>query len=148
MPVAGRERHGVRVEVGVALLLPAVGRQRLAEVAVAVEEADAHERHAEVAARLEVVAGQHAETARVLGERLGDAELRREVGDRLERRVVAGLEPAIAVEVALVLVAHLAEEAHEAGIVDQRLEAFARHHAEHAAPGRGPRRPTRRGRPT
>ena len=75
-PVARRERHGVRVEVGVALLLPAVGRQRLAEVAVAVEEADAHQRHAEVAARLEVVAGQHAEAARVLGERLGDAELR------------------------------------------------------------------------
>ncbi len=48
------------IEVGVALLLPAVGRERLAEVAVAVEEADADQRHAEVAGRLEVVAGQHA----------------------------------------------------------------------------------------
>ena len=75
-PVARGERHRVRVEVGVALLLPAVGGQRLPEVAVAVEEADAHERHAEVAARLEVIAGQHAEAAGVLRERLGDAELR------------------------------------------------------------------------
>ena len=131
-PVARREGHGVRVEVGVALLLPAVGGQRLAEVAVPVEEADADQRHAEVAARLEVVAGQHAEAAGVLGERLGDPELGGEVGDGLQRRVLAGLEPAIAVEVALVLVAHLAEEAHEAGVVDQRVEPLARHHAEHA----------------
>ena len=42
--LAQGERHGVRVEVGVALLLPAVGRQRLAEVAVPVEEADADQR--------------------------------------------------------------------------------------------------------
>ena len=73
------------VEVGVALLLPAVGVERLAEVAVPVEEADADERHAEVAGRLEVVAGEHAEAAGVLGERLGDAELGREVGDRAQR---------------------------------------------------------------
>ena len=30
------------------------------------------------------------------------------------------------------LVADLAEEAHEAGVVDQRVEPLARHHAEHA----------------
>ncbi len=83
--VAREQRHGVRVEVGVALLLPAVGRERLAEVAVAVEEADADERHAEVAGRLEVVAGEHAEAARVLREGLGDAELGREVGHRAQR---------------------------------------------------------------
>ncbi len=36
--------HRIRVEVGVALLLPAVDRQLLAEVAMAVEQPDAHER--------------------------------------------------------------------------------------------------------
>jgi hypothetical protein len=47
----------------------------------AVEQADADERHAEVAGRLEVVAGEDAEAAGVLRQRLGDAELGREVGD-------------------------------------------------------------------
>ncbi len=59
-----------------------LARQQLAEVAVAVEEADADDRHAEVAGRLEVVAGEDAEPARVLRQRLAEAELGREVGDR------------------------------------------------------------------
>ena len=74
--VDGGQRHRIRVEIGVALLLPAVDRQLLAEVPVAVEQPDADERDAEVGRRLEMVAGEHAETARVLRERLGDAELR------------------------------------------------------------------------
>ena len=43
-----RERQAVGVEHRVALLLPAVGRDRLREVAGLVEQADADERHAEV----------------------------------------------------------------------------------------------------
>ncbi len=73
--LAGREGQRVRIEVGVDLLLPAVGRQGLAEVAVAVEEADSHQRHTEVARGLEVVAGQHTEAPGVLRQRLSDAEL-------------------------------------------------------------------------
>ena len=112
--LARREGHRVRVEVGVALLLPAVDRQRLAEVAVPVEEADADEGHAEVAGRLEVVAGEHAEAARVLREGLGDAELGGEVGHRAQRGAVAGLEPAVARRrSAASSASHLAEEAHE-----------------------------------
>ena len=84
-PVAQRQRHGVRVEVGIALLLPAVVGEALAEVAVPVEEADADERHAEVGRRLQVVAGEHAEAAGVLRQRLGDAELGGEVADELQR---------------------------------------------------------------
>ena len=80
-----RDRQPVGVEDRVVLLLPALARQRLAEVAVPVEQADADERHAEVAGGLEVVAGQDAEAAGVLRQRGGDAELRREVGDRLRR---------------------------------------------------------------
>ena len=117
----------VGVEVGVALLLPAVGVERLAEVAVPVEEADADEGHAEVAGRLQVVAGQHAEAAGVLRERLGDAELGGEVGDRAQRaRAVAGLEPAgLRRGSGCSSVVHLVEEAEEAGVGGQRVEPLA-----------------------
>ena len=77
-----RERQAVGVEHRVGLLLPAVAGQRLAEVAVPVEQADADDRHAEVAGGLEVVAGQDAEAAGVLRQHRGDAELRGEVADR------------------------------------------------------------------
>ncbi len=50
------EREFVGVEDGIVLLLPAVAREGLPEVAVAVEESDADERDAEVAGGLEVVA--------------------------------------------------------------------------------------------
>ena len=130
--LAGRQGHHVGVEQGVALLLPAVRVEALAEVAVAVEQADADERHAEVARRLEVVAGQHAEAARILRHRLGDAELGREVGHEIERAVALGLEPAVALEVALQLAVHLAQEPLEPGVAGEGVEAFARHQAEQA----------------
>ncbi len=68
------ERQLVGVEDGVVLLLPAVPGQGLAEVAVAVEQADPDERHTEVAGGLEVVAGEDAEAAGVLGQGGGDSE--------------------------------------------------------------------------
>ncbi len=79
-------RQAVGVEHRVALLLPAVARDRLAEVAGAVEQADADDRHAEVGGALQVVAGEDAEAARVLRQRGRDAELGREVGDRARAR--------------------------------------------------------------
>jgi hypothetical protein len=56
---------------------PAGGRRRSATggSSRAVEQADPDHGHAEVAGRLEVVAGEHAEAARVLGQDLADAEL-------------------------------------------------------------------------
>ena len=74
-----------RVDAGVGLLLPAVGVEVLMEVALGVQQPDADEWHAEVGGRLQVVAGEHPEPAGVLRERLGDAELGREVGDEVER---------------------------------------------------------------
>ena len=79
--VGGVQRQAVRVERWVALLLPAVGVEALAEVALGVEQADADERQAEVGGGLQVVAGEDAEAAGVLRQRLGDAELGGEVGD-------------------------------------------------------------------
>ncbi len=77
------------VEDGVLLLLPAVPAEGLAEVAVPVEQSDADQGDAEVAGGLEVVAGEDAEAAGVLGQGGGHAELGREVGDG--GREVAGL---------------------------------------------------------
>ena len=61
---------GRGVEDRVVLLLPAVGGQRLPEVPAPVEQADPDDRHAEVAGRLQVVAGQDAEAAGVLRQHL------------------------------------------------------------------------------
>ena len=80
-PLQQGQRQLVGVEDGVVLLLPAVPGQGLAEVAVPVEQPDADQRDAEVAGRLEMVAGEDAEAAGVLGQGGRDAELGREVGD-------------------------------------------------------------------
>lgn len=78
-----------RVDVGVDLLLVAVGVEVLVEVAVAVEEADGDEWDGHLGGAFEVVAGEAAEAAGVDLEALGDAELGAEVGD-LEGFVGAG----------------------------------------------------------
>ena len=57
------------------------GGDLLVEVAVPVEKADADERNAEIGGRLEVVAREHAEAARVDRQPLVEPELEREVGD-------------------------------------------------------------------
>ena len=71
------------IQLLVDLLLPAVGRQALMEVALRIHEADADERHAEVARFLAVIARQHAEAAGIDRQRLMQRELRGEVGDLL-----------------------------------------------------------------
>ena len=67
--------HGVGVHTRIALLLPPVGIEALSEVALPVEKAHSDHRHPQAAGRLEVVPGQYPEPPRVLGERLGYAEL-------------------------------------------------------------------------
>ena len=59
-----RQRQAAQVVVGVVVLLVAVGVDRLAEVALAIEQADADERQGHVAGGLHVVAGEDAEAAR------------------------------------------------------------------------------------
>ena len=54
----------------------------LAEIALVVEQSDGHQRHAEAAGALDVVAGQDAEAAGVDRHRFVDAELGGEIGDR------------------------------------------------------------------
>jgi hypothetical protein len=75
-------REGVEVVGGIALLLPAVGVQHLAEIALLVEQADGDQRQVAIAGRFQVIAGEHAQTAGVDGETLRKAVLGREVGDQ------------------------------------------------------------------
>ena len=80
----GGQPLGIRVDP--VLVLPAAGVDALAEVALAVQQPDRDERQRPVGRLLEDVAGERAEPAGVDRERLVDAELRAEVGDRVVRR--------------------------------------------------------------
>ena len=93
------ERHGddARVAVGlqrlldghvgpvqslVGFLLPALCGNVLVEIALRVHEADAHERHAEVARLLAVVAGEYAQAPGINRQRLVERELSGEIRNR------------------------------------------------------------------
>ncbi len=90
------DRQSAQVVVRVVVLLVPVGVDRLAEVAVAIEQAHAERRQGHVAERLHVVAGEDPEAARVDAERLVEAVLRAEVGDRPGQLVrVLALEPVV-----------------------------------------------------
>ena len=82
----GQDGQAGEVVVRVDVLLEAVVVDGLPEVAGAVEQPHAHEGHPEVGGRLAVVAGQHAQAARVDAQGLVDAELHGEVGDRPGQR--------------------------------------------------------------
>ena len=78
---AGSHRQHRPVDVVVLLVLAAVGVEPLPEVALVVVEADANQRHAEIGRRLDVIAREDAEAARVDRQRLVQAELGGEVRD-------------------------------------------------------------------
>jgi len=96
---------------------------------VPVQQADADQRHAEVAARLEVIPGEYAQAAGVLRERGGDAVLRREVSHRGRRpgKLRAGLVPPRACQVLAQIVTGIPEPAQEAPVSREADEALRRH---------------------
>jgi hypothetical protein len=124
-----RQRQAVRVDRRVELLLPAVPGQPLGEVAGPVEQADADDRDAEVAGRLEVVAGQDAEATGVLREDLGQAELHREVGDAARHPGLL-LVPARLGQVVGQVVGGVGEPAQEPLVPGQRGQPGRRYRAE------------------
>ncbi len=88
-----RQRAGVVVGVGFAL--PAGGVDRLSEISLLKQQADADHRQAEIACGLEIVAGQHAEAAGIKRQRGAEAELHAEIGDAAQRCLaIGGSEPA------------------------------------------------------
>jgi len=119
------DRKIVEVVVGVGLLLPPVGVQVLAEVSLLVEQADADERDAQLARRLEVVARENAEASGVDRQAFRQAELHGEVGDPGGRvGAVTGAEPGLPAQVVVQLVigaAQLGQEAFVPGRQDELL---------------------------
>ena len=143
------QRQPLRVEHRVGLQLPAVERQRLPEVPRPVQQPDADERQAEVRGRLEVVAREHPEAARVVGQHLRDAELHREVADRRgQRRVVLplALVPARLREVLGEVVGELADRSRRSRRRRPARRAWPWGSPPVAAPDRGPPAPRLRGR--
>ena len=76
-----KDRQALGIVVRIALGLPIARVEPLPEVPVAVEQTDRDERHAEIRRRLQVVAGEHAEPARVDRQALVEPELAGEVRD-------------------------------------------------------------------
>jgi len=88
------ERQAAQVVVGVVVLLVTVGIDALAEVALAIQEPDADRGQGHVTGGLHVVAGEHAQAARIDAERLVEAVLGAEIRERTTQLVgVATLEP-------------------------------------------------------
>jgi len=63
--------------------LIAFGIDKLAEVALLIEQADAHDRDSKVVSGLELISGNVAETTRVNRQRLAQAEFHAEVGPQV-----------------------------------------------------------------
>ena len=126
-----RQRQAVRVDRRVALLLPAFARQRLVEVAAAIQQPHTDHRDAEIAGGLEVVTGQNPEPAGVLRQHGGDAVLGGEVGDRLRGVVTQRLEPAVLGQVLVQVLGGLVEAPEEVLVGRQLGEPRVRHEPEH-----------------
>ena len=75
------QRKLVHVGDEIFFLLPAAAVEALAEISLAVEEADADEGNAEVGSAFNMVAGEHAEAAGIDRQRFMDAEFGGEIGD-------------------------------------------------------------------
>ena len=101
-----RGRHAVGIGVDPVLVLPAGAVDALAEVAVAVHQADRDERQRAVGGLLEDVAGEHAEAAGVDRQRAVDGVLRAEEGDGRSGDTPAGVIALRAPVLATALEAH------------------------------------------
>src|SRR5436305_8659603 len=79
-------RQHRRISLAVKLFLPAVAFQALAEIAVAIEQADGDERKAKIACGFQVIARKHAKSTRIERQRVVYAVLSAEVCDRILAR--------------------------------------------------------------
>src|ERR1700681_4091254 len=78
-----RRFHWQQIDIGgqIFFLLPAAAVQPLAEISLAVKQADAHQRNTQVGRALDVIAGQHAEPPGIYGNRLMQAEFSGKIRD-------------------------------------------------------------------
>ncbi len=98
-----RRFHGQLVDIGleVFFLLPAGAIQALAEISLAVEQADADQRNVQIGRALDVIAGQHAQAAGIFRNGLVQAEFGGEIGHRTrpQNAGVPGSPGAVRVEI-------------------------------------------------
>ena len=116
-----QDRQLGQVVVGVGVFLVPVRVDRLAEVAVLVEETHADERHGHVARGLDVVAGENAQAAGVDAQALVKAVLGAKVGDWTDQRgAVLAVEPVLAAaeHIAVELGQDLGVFGHEGRVVE------------------------------
>jgi hypothetical protein len=133
-PHAGNQfqGHAVRVQNGIALLLPPVCVEVLTEIAQPVHEPYTGQRDAQTAGCLQMVAGQHAQATGVLGQGLRYAELGGKIGDAAQGTDGAVLKPPRRLQIAAQVVVHLAEKPHERGVGCQLLQALTADQAQEA----------------
>ena len=120
------QRQRVEIVGRVALLLPPVRIQRLAEIALLIEQPDAHQRIVLVARGFQMIAGENAQTARIHRQALGQAVLGGKVSNQLaigrRRRLLdAGVEG---------LASQLVQR-QVAGIGSRLVQSRLRHPAQH-----------------
>ena len=82
-----RDRQLPGVVVGVQGLLGTIAVDHLAKIPMLVQQSDAHHRHAKIAGRFELVAGDIPEPARIDGQRLTQHEFHAEIGNAREGRL-------------------------------------------------------------
>jgi len=106
LSVRSRHRHqrrGTHVVLFVAVFLPTVQCEALIEISLAIEQADSHQRHPQVARRLAVVSRQYSQASRVDRHRVMEPELGAEVRYRSPVQIrITACEPGL-VMVALML---------------------------------------------
>src|ERR1035437_6070057 len=117
-----QDRQLGQIVVRVRVLLVTVRIDRLAKVAVLVEQAHTDEWHGHVAGRLDVVAGEDTQAAGVDAQALVEAVLGAEVGDgAVQGGPVLAVEPVLAApgHVAVEACQHLGVLGHEGRVVEQ-----------------------------
>ena len=121
------QRQALRIQRRVALVLPAVGGQRLPEVSRAVQQPHRDQRKAQIRGGLQVIAGQNAQATGIVRQHLGNAELHREVRDAVRQlRALAGLllVPQRPGQVVVQVGGELVEAAHERLVLGQLVQPF------------------------
>ena len=100
----------VKIQFGIRLLLPAILREILLKISVAIKQAHCHEGHTKLAGTFEMIARKHAQAAGINRQRFVDAELGREI--RHQHLVLVrmrGFEPAGAGQIGAKRLLHAAK---------------------------------------
>ncbi len=128
----GFHRQLVDVGLQIFFLLPAVAIEALAEITLAVKQADADQRDIQIRRALDVIAGKHAEAAGIDRNRFVQAELGGKIGHRPrpQHAGVRGAPGAVRLEIFLLAAVGVVDPAVQHQFAGAALDAGQRHLAE------------------